>query len=467
MSDHNVYQSPFSWRYASAEMRQIWSEVNKRRLWRKIWVALARVQHEYGLVDSKQVADLEAQQDRIDIQRALEIEAEFHHDLMAEVKTYAEQCPIGGGIIHLGATSMDVKDNAEVMQLKQALQVISVRLSGVLNKLADLISKYADLPVIAFTHLQPAEPTTLGYRLSFYAQDLLEDWLAIQQTMLNLRAKGFKGAVGTSASYIELVGSDRINDFEERLSSQLQIPFFLVTHQTYPRRQDYQIISTLAGLGATLYKFSFDLRLLQSRPFGELEEPFGSRQVGSSAMPFKRNPISAEKISSLARSLSQMPALAWQNMAHSLLERTLDDSANRRTLLPEAFLICDEILDAADRILTGLSVNTHAIAANLKTYAPFANTEKLLMRLARAGADRQEMHERIRTHAMAAWDSIQGGGINNLPERIKRDEALLSYLPLQQIEDLMAAEGYIGCAPDRARQMAAIIGQTLDNPPTG
>ena len=465
MTDHNFYQSPFSWRYASPEMRKIWGEVNKRLLWRKIWVALAQVQFELGLVKAEQVADLAAQQNRINIQRSLEIEAEIHHDLMAEVKTFAEQCPVGGGIIHLGATSMDVKDNAEVIQLKQALKIILVKLSSVLVRFASLIREHADLPVIAFTHLQPAEPTTFGYRLSFYAQDLLEDWCSIQDAMNNLRAKGFKGAVGTGASYMELVGADNIEDFEQRLSTQLQIPFYQITHQTYPRRQDYQIISALAGLGATLYKFSFDLRLLQSRPFGELEEPFGDRQVGSSTMPFKRNPIQAEKISSLARSLSQMPALAWQNMAHSLLERTLDDSANRRTLLPEAFLICDEILSVTDTILAGLFINQHAIAANLNTYAPFANTEKLLMRLARAGANRQEMHERIRNHAMAAWVSLQNGGPNDLPERLIGDKVFNSYLSVQEIATIMAAEGYVGFAPDRARQMADLIDQTLSNSP--
>lgn len=338
MNDYTHYLSPYSWRYGSAEMRAIWSEVNKRRTWRKIWVVLARVQSEFGLVTPQQIDDLQAHVDNVDMKRALEIEAEIKHDVMAEIKTYAEQCKVGGGIIHLGATSMDISDNAEALRIRESLGLVLDRLQQLLILFVDKVEAYAELPVMAHTHIQPAEPTTLGYRFAQYAQDILSDWQDIQRVFKNVRGKGFKGAVGTGASYGELLGVENIDRFETLISEHLALPFYPVATQTYPRKQEYQIISALAGLGGSLYKFAFDLRILQSPPFGELSESFGKKQVGSSAMPFKRNPISAEKIDSIGRALAQMPRLAWDNAAHSLLERTLDDSANRRTMLPETFL---------------------------------------------------------------------------------------------------------------------------------
>ena len=280
MADYDVYQSPFSWRYASVEMRRIWSEVNKRRLWRQIWVALAETQMEYGLVRSDQLAELRQHQDSVDLPRALQIEAEIHHDLMAELKTFAEQCPLGGGALHLGATSMDIEDNADALRLRQAMDILIVQLNRLLLLFAEKINHWADLPLIAYTHLQPAEPSTLGYRLATYAQDLLLDWEDLRRARRHLRGKGFKGAVGTGAAYAELLGVENLPEFETKLSTRLRLPFFPVTTQTYPRKQDYQVVSTLAGLGGSLYKFAFDLRLLQSPPIGELAEPFGSRAGG-------------------------------------------------------------------------------------------------------------------------------------------------------------------------------------------
>ncbi len=457
MPDYETYQSPFTWRYASAEMRQVWSEHNKRLLWRRIWVELARAQSAYGLVSPAQVADLEQHAAAIDIPRALAIEAEIHHDLMAEVRTFAGQCPLGGGIIHLGATSMDIEDNADALRIRQALSLVTGRLGRLLLALAGQMEAWADLPVMAFTHLQPAEPTTLGYRLAFYAQDLFADYHALLALKAGLRGKGFKGAVGTAASYAELLGAEQVEDFEQRLSQALGLPFFSVASQTYPRQQDYRVISALAGLGGSLYKMAFDLRLLQSPPLGEWSEPFGARQVGSSAMPFKRNPIHAEKIDSLARSLSVLPQVAWANAAHSLLERTLDDSANRRTLLPEAFLICDELLLTAHKIFKGLQVNREATARNLESYAPFACTERVLMALVKGGADRQAMHERLREHALAAWGEVQAGRPNPLAERIPADDVFLQHVSAAELTALMSAAGYTGMAADRARQMAAAI----------
>lgn len=463
MTDYNQYQSPYSWRYASPEMRQIWSEVNKRRLWRQLWVALAQAQAELGLVQPDQVEDLRRHMQEIDIPRALEIEAEIHHDLMAEVRTYAEQCGVGKGIIHLGATSMDIEDNVDALRLRQSLDLVLPKLADLLNALAEKTLAYADMPIIAFTHLQPAEPSTLGYRLAFYAQDLYADWRNLRQVREDIKGKGFKGAVGSAASYAELLGSANIEDFETRMSALLDLPFYPITNQTYPRKQDYFVISALAGMAASIYKFAFDLRVLQSPSIGELAEPFAEKQVGSSAMPFKRNPINAEKINSLARLLAQMPPVAWNNAAHNLLERTLDDSANRRTLLPEAFLISDELLRTATRIIKGLKVNEASINRNLAMYAPFASTERVLMALVKTGADRQEMHERLREHAMAAWQQVQQNQPNPLQALIANDAEINQVLPAAQLQALMQVEGYVGSASQRARAMAQQIRKAVNN----
>jgi adenylosuccinate lyase len=457
MPDYHQYLSPFSWRYGSDEMRQIWSEVEKRRQWRSIWVALAQVQAEYGLVSSEQVADLREHAGQVNMERALQIEAEIHHDLMAELRTFAEQCPQGRGIIHLGATSMDIEDNADALRMRSALDFIIVRVERLLEIFADKMEAYAELPIIAFTHLQPAEPSTLGYRLAFYAQDLAGDLENLRVLRGQLKGKGFKGAVGTGAAYGELIGVEHLDSFEQRLSEVLGLAFFPITNQTYPRKQDYEIISALAALGATLYKFAFDLRLLQSPTIGEWSEPFSEKQVGSSAMPFKRNPINAEKINSLARAMAQMPPVAWHNAAHTLLERTLDDSANRRTLLPEAFLNSDELLRTAIRILNGLRVNETSVAQNLAIYAPFASTERVLMALVKAGADRQEMHERLRDHAMTAWQAIRQGQPNPLVEQVACDAEMNHFLPETTIRDLMQVDRYVGIAPQRTRQLAEQI----------
>jgi adenylosuccinate lyase len=455
--DYETYLSPFTWRYASPEMRHLWSEVYKRRVWRRIWLVLAEVQLEFGLLRQEQVDDLRQHVEDVNISRSLQIEAEIHHDLMAELKAFAEQCPAGGGVLHLGATSMDIEDNADAIRLRQSLDMIISRLSQLLLVLVEKIDQTADVALMAFTHLQPAEPSTLGYRLAQYAQDLLMDWENLRRARAHLRGKGFKGAVGTAAAYAELVGVENLAQFEMRLSIMLGLPFYPVTTQTYPRKQDYQVVSALAGLGATLYKFAFDLRILQSPPIGEWSEPFADKQVGSSAMPFKRNPINAEKLDSLARSLAQMPRIAWDNAAHSLLERTLDDSANRRTLLPEAFLTTDELLLVAGKILAGLRVNDAAMQRNLQTYAPFAATERVLMSLSRAGADRQVMHERLRRLSLAAWKAVQAGEPNPLLEMVCSDEQFLSWLTAPALRDLMIAAYHLGNAPQRARQLAETI----------
>lgn len=445
-------------------MRELWSESQKRLTWRKIWVALAEAQAEFGLVSPSQLDELRAAGPHLNINRSLDIEASIHHDLMAEVRAFAEQCPTAGGVIHLGATSMDIEDNAEVMRMREALHILIRELAETLSLLAGLIRQHAATPVMAFTHLQPAEPSSLGYRLSFHAQDLMADLQELRHLSQELRGKGFKGAVGTAASYYELIGEANFDAFEQHLSNRLGIPFFEVTSQTYPRRQDYLVLASLAGLGATLSKFAFDLRILQSPVIGEWSEPFAAQQVGSSAMPFKRNPINAEKINSLARMLSTYPQVAWQNAALSLLERTLDDSANRRTIIPESFLVADELLRVTNKILRGLKVNLPSIQRNLDVYAPFAVTERLLMALVKAGADRQEMHERLRAHAMRAWQAIQSGSTTNpLLSEIAEDSAFQQYLSPAQIKNTLRIDDYLGIAVDRSHRVANQIVNLLES----
>jgi adenylosuccinate lyase len=459
--DYETYLSPYTWRYGSQAMRSIWSEVHKRQLWRRLWLALAEVQSEFDLVTDDQLDDLRDHVNKVNVSHALEIEAEIHHDLMAELRVYAEQCPTGGGILHLGATSTDIEDNADVLRQRQSLDLLLDELKVVLLLLTEEIDARADLPMIAFTHLQPAEPSTLGYRLAGYAQDLFNDWIALRETRNALCGKGFKGAVGSGAAYSELIGADNLAEFESRLSKRLDLAFFPIATQVYPRKQDYTLLTRLAGLGASLYKFAFDLRILQSSPIGEMGEPFGKSQVGSSAMPFKRNPINAEKIDSLARLLAGMPRIAWDNAANSLLERTLDDSANRRTLFPEAFLICDELVVVSGHILEGLQVNEEAIKRNLQAYAPFAGIERVLMALVKAGADRQVMHEYLRQHSLTAWGEVQAGKPNLLDELISHDPEITQFLSAEELCRLMDITHYLGDAPQRARQMAETIRNAL------
>jgi adenylosuccinate lyase len=465
------YFSPFSWRYGSDEMRKIWSEAHKRRLWRRIWVALAEAEMEAGLVTVEQVADLRAHASHVDVARALEIEAEIHHDVMAEIKAFAEQCPLGGAIIHLGATSADIEDNADALRLQESLDLVVVRLKGVLGALADQIERWADVPCMGYTHIQPAEPTTLGYRLAQYGQDLLIDLDELGHVRDGIRGKGFRGATGTSASFAELLkpepaasepalekrSKSTLADLEQRVMSALELDPFPVSTQTYPRKQDWLVLNALAGAAGSLYRFAFDVRLLQSPLVGEWSEPFGTRQVGSSAMPFKRNPIHSENVDSLARFVAALPRVAWDNAAHSLLERTLDDKGNRRLILPQAFIATDELLSRARYIIAGLVINEMAVSRNLLAYGTFAATERVLMLAVRAGADRQAMHELIRDHSMVAWAAIQAGEPNPLTERLATDERVVEYLPPQQIRALLDASAYVGDAPTRARAMAALL----------
>ena len=456
---HDTFLSPFTWRYGSDAMRSIWSESHKRKLWRRIWVALAEAQQAAGLVTAAQVKDLEANQDKIDLNRAHEIEAQIHHDLMAEIRTYAEQSLVGGGIIHLGATSMDIEDNAEALRLRESMKLIIDYTQKLLGELATLIEREADHVCMAFTHLQPAEPTTVGYRLAGYAQDLLTDYAALQLMFSNIRGKGFKGAVGTAASYNELLSGTGMTpaQMEAHIMDKLELSAFTIATQTYPRRQDWDVVNTLAGLAMTIYRIAFDIRVLQSPPFGEWAEPFGASQVGSSAMPFKRNPINAENLDSLARYLATLPRVAWDNAAHNLLERTLDDSANRRLFLPEAFLTAEELLMRATKLISGLRIDSEGIQRNLETYGVFAATERLLMEAARNGGNRQDLHEIIREHSLKAWEAIRKGQDNPLAASLSADTAITQLVAPERVGELLKGEAHIGDAPARARQIVALI----------
>lgn len=457
--DHETYLSPLTWRYGSDAMRTIWSEAQKRRQLRRFWVALAEAQQEAGLVSAEQVAELQANQDKIDIARATEIEREIRHDLMAEIRTFAEQCPAGGAIIHLGATSMDALDNVDALRLRSALDLLISHLQRLLHGLAARIEADAQTPAIAFTHIQPAEPTTVGYRLAQYAQDLLMDLAELQRVRDGVRGKGLKGAVGTSASYTQLLEGVgwSARRLEERVMAKLGLTAFEAATQTYPRKQDLLIMNALAGIGASLHKFAFDLRILQSPPIGEWSEPFGAKQVGSSAMPFKRNPIAAENIDSLTRQVAALPRVAWDNAALSLLERTLDDSANRRIFLPEAFLLTDEVLIRAQKLVEGLRIWSGPTARNLRDYGIFAATERVLMAAVNAGGDRQALHEVIREHSLTAWAALQAGDPNPMATLLSQDPRITTHIPAAEIPPLLDATDHVGDATTRALNIAAEI----------
>ncbi|MBN2046762.1 MAG: adenylosuccinate lyase, partial [Anaerolineaceae bacterium] len=438
-----------------------WSETNKLRTWRDLWCALAEVEAGFGLVSEEQLTDLRSHRDEIDIERTMAFEKDLRHDVMAEIHTYSEQAPIGAGIIHLGATSTDIKDNAIALQCKRSLGLLIGQLDAVLLRLAELIEAHASVPIIGFTHLQPAEPTTLGFRLSVYAQDLLSDREQLARTRVGLKGKGIRGAVGTAASFVEILGREHFEAFDRQLSEKLDLPFFDVTTQTYPRKQDYELLCVLAGLGASLNKFAFDLRLMQSPVIFEWSEPFGEKQIGSSAMPFKKNPINAEKMNSLARLLAQYPAVAWSNAANSLLERTLDDSANRRTILPEAFLIADELLSTALKLVQGLVFHFEQMERNFAKFAPFACIETILMACCQMGANRQEMHAHLRRLSLKAWDAVIESGENPLLAMIEQDAVVGAYLSPERLRGLESVEQYYGLAAEKALQTSERIRSCL------
>ncbi len=444
--DHGTFISPLTWRYGSEEMHHVFSEVHKRQLLRRVWIALARAEMKAGIVTKEQVDELEEHKDDVDIARALEIENDIHHDLMAEIRTYAEQCPKAGGIIHLGATSMDALDNADVLRFKEALSIIEDKLTTLLDELSEKAERYKSVPTMAFTHIQPAEITTIGYRLSQTILDLTDDLEDLKEFEKKIRGKGMKGAVGTAASYKELLKESGIDTlgFEKGIMDELGIKAFEASTQTYSRKQDLKMMAILSSIASSLHKFSLDFRILQSPPIGEFSEPFGKNQVGSSAMPFKRNPINSEKINSLARIVKSCYDPAWLNSSLTILERSLDDSADRRIFIPEAFIALDEMLSTEIKVVRGMNVHSFSTDRLMSTYGIFSATERLLMELGKRGADRQKMHETIRKESLIAWNEVQEGRENLLKKHLSEDEEILSYMSKEEIEAILDASSYIG-----------------------
>ncbi len=457
-SNYSIYQSPFSWRYGSEEMRRIWSEENKYRLWRRIWVELARAQSKEGLIKKEELEDLEKNENNLDIERIWEIEKDTRHDVVAAIKEFAEKAKIGGRKIHLGATSMDINDNAETLRIKEALGIIENQLKLLRETVEEKIKKYSDFVCMGYTHLQPAEPTTLGYRFAFYAQDLLTDLEFLQFIKKQLKGKGMKGAVGTSASYVSLIGLAKAEQMETKIMNDLGIDPVEIANQTYPRKIDFLVSSLLASIAQSLYKFAFDSRIMQSYGFGEWREPFGKNQVGSSAMPFKRNPVKAEQICSLARLVVNLSRTAWDNASHMLLERTLDDSANRRIVIPEMFLAIDEILNSTSNIVKDLDINEEVIRKNLEFFWLFSASELIIIEAVKKGADRQKMHELLREISMEAWSKIHTGKDNPMEKLLLENKEISKYLNAKELENIMDAKNHIGNASKKALTLVEQIG---------
>lgn len=462
--DYSTYLSPFTTRYGSSKMRGIWSEKHRRTLWRKIWVSLAKAQEKADIVTKEELADLIAHQTDSDLSRAHEIEKEIYHELMAEIMTYTEQATIGGGKIHVGATSTDILDNATMLQIKESLAIIQQKLSKLLMVFSDQISRGSDEICMGYTHLQPAEPTTMGYRLAFYAQDLLCDAILLQRVGELLKGKGIKGAVGTSASYEHLLRGKAMDAslLESLVMEDISLSPVTITGQTYPRKFDFLAMTILSSIAQSLHKFCFDYRLLQAAPYGEWMEKRSSKRVGSSAMPFKRNPDKAEKVCSLTRLVAANLSVAWSNPAMSLLERTLDDSANARVFIPESFLAIDECLETATKLLQNLEINHEAVKKNLNTYGLFAATEPLLMELVKRGGNRQAMHEKIKDLSMKAWQGVQLGEPNPLPKLLAADTEITKLIKPVELTKLMDPSIHIGLAKKRTEQFLKELQTVID-----
>lgn len=483
--DFDTYLSPFTWRYGSEQMRKIWSETHKRLLWRKIWVTLAEAQKEEGLITTAELEDLKSHQNEVDIDKAHELEKEINHDLMAEIKVFAAQAKIGGGKIHLGATSMDIEDNADAIRQKEALEIIEKNLKELLSFFTEKIKTYKNTVCMAYTHLQPAEPTTLGYRFSFYAQDLLFDLQLLHFVQSMPKGKGLKGAVGTSASYTALFDNhhsglpsppaggdsgvvvntppqnDKTEQMEKKIMKKLNINAVTIASQTAPRKIEFFVSMLLCSIAQSLHKFAFDVRLMQSPGFSEWQEPFGKKQVGSSAMPFKRNPVKSEQICSLARLVFSLSEVSRNNASNMLLERTLDDSANRRIYLPEMFLATDSILINAINILKDLIVNEKQIAKNLSLHGPFAATEKIMMEAVKKGGNRQELHEAIRENAIKAYEEMSINDKNSLLNLLEEDPRITKFIPKNEITKLLDPSTHVGLASEKCNEILAEIAKVL------
>lgn len=450
--NYNTYESPFCTRYASREMQFIFSADKKFTTWRKLWVALARGEMKLGLpVTQEQVDELEAHINDINYDVAEAREKEVRHDVMSHVYAYGKQCPKAAGIIHLGATSCYVGDNTDIIIMRDALLLVRRKLLNVMANLAKFAEEYKDMPCLAYTHLQPAQPTTVGKRATLWLNELLMDFEEVEYRISNLKLLGQKGTTGTQASFKELFNGDsaKIKALEKSIAEEMGFSECVpVSGQTYSRKVDSQVLATLSGIAQTCSKFSCDLRILQN--FEELAEPFEKNQIGSSAMPYKRNPMRSERITSLARYVmidSLNPAFT---AGTQWFERTLDDSANKRVSVAEGFLAVDAILNIMMNVTDGIVVFPKVIRRRLMEKLPFMATENIMMKAVENGGNRQELHEKLREHSLAAAEQMRNDGANDLPERLASDPAF--GVTLDDIKALLVPENYVGRAPEQTEE---------------
>ncbi len=430
-------------------MQALWGERRRIGLWRRLWLALMEAEQELGLdIPAPALAELRAHLDDADLERAAEHEKRLRHDVVAHIHHLGEQAPAARAFLHLGATSAYVSDNTDLILMREGLQLLLGRVAAVLVALAKLARRYRAVPCLAYTHFQPAQLTTVGKRVTLWLQDFLLDAEELLHRLDSLQFRGVKGTTGTQASFLELFDGDddKVRELDARVARKLGFArVFPVTGQTYTRKLDAQVLAALAGLAASAAKFATDLRLLQHE--GEMLEPFESDQVGSSAMAYKRNPMRAERMTGLARFVIELEGNAWHTAAEQWLERTLDDSANRRLVLPEAFLAADAILVLATNVAAGIEVREAVIARHVAAHLPFLATERLLMRGVKAGGDRQRLHEVIRTHSLAVAQAVaERGAPNDLLDRLARDPAFKALKVAVGLDELDPA-AYTGRAP--------------------
>lgn len=454
--NYDSYESPFCTRYASKEMQYIFSADKKFTTWRKLWVALARGEMKLGIdqVTQEMVDELEANISNINYDVAEAREKEVRHDVMSHVYAYGKQCPKAAGIIHLGATSCYVGDNTDVIIMRDALLLVRKKLLNVIANLARFAEEYKAMPCLAYTHLQPAQPTTVGKRATLWINELLMDIEEVDYRIKSLKLLGQKGTTGTQASFVELFGGDstKIKALEKSIANEMGFDACVpVSGQTYSRKVDAQVLSTLGGIAQSCSKFSNDLRLLQN--FEEMEEPFEKNQIGSSAMPYKRNPMRSERITSLARYIMIDTLNPAFTAGTQWFERTLDDSANKRVSVAEGFLATDAILNIMMNITDGMVVYPEMVRQRLMKKLPFMATENIMMRAVENGGNRQELHELLRTHSHAAAKQVKMGGENDLVERIAADPAFK--ITKEEIEAVLIPENYVGRAPEQTEEFLA------------
>lgn len=456
MSDRILYENPLTARYSSREMQENFGDEKKILLWRKLWIALAESERELGLpISQAQIDELKAHEADIDFGRADAYEREIRHDVMAHIKAYGDVAPAAKGVIHLGATSCFVDCNSELIIMRDGLDIILKKLVNVMDKLKDFALKYRDMPTLGFTHLQPAQLTTVGKRATLWLQDLMLDYENLISLFSRFRLRGVKGTTGTQASFLDLFDGDewKVKELEKRVCAKLGFDrVYGVTGQTYPRKFDYNVLSVLSQIAQSAYKFSNDIRLLQSMK--EIEEPFESAQVGSSAMAYKRNPMRCERMGGLCRYLISLPVNSAMTASTQWFERTLDDSSNRRIVNAQAFLTADAILDLYLNVADGLVMYEKVIEKHVNAELPFMATENILMECVKAGGDRQELHERIRVLSREAGEKVkQEGEENDLLERIGADEAFAAVK--DRIGEIVDAKKFVGRAPRQTEEFIA------------